>query len=221
LIADEPLEGPNDPAPGAPIGRRPVFFWPPWSPLEPLLVLINRLIDSEPWARQTLAPFAGQVARLEIKPLVVTIEITTGGQLKPAANDAAADLSMSVAPAHLASIAMAPAKARNFVEITGNTELAAALSKLLEHLRPDVEEGLSRIFGDVLAMRIVAGMNAVRDDLREAGVRLSDNLAEYLLEESDGLIRPNEIEMLAAKLRVLRDDLARLEKRVDRLAPGA
>ncbi len=205
----EPVPAPRD-------GR-----WPPFSPLAPFFALLNRLIDSEPWAAKTLLPFAGKTARFELQPLVVKFAITKSGHFNRADEGAFADLTMKVPPAHLAALAMAPARAKNLVEIEGDTAFAEALGKLLEHLRPDLEEGLSRIFGDVIAMRILAGLNALRDDLKEAGTRLADNLAEYLLEETDALIRPNEVEDLSAKVRVLRDDLARLEKRIDRLDPNA
>ena len=75
------------------------------------------------------------------------------------------------------------------------------------------------MFGDALAVRIVAGFNAFTAAVRASRHRAAENVAEYLLEEQPLLIRARDVEDLSAQVRALRDDLARLEKRIEHLSP--
>lgn len=103
------------------------------------------------------------------------------------------------------------------LRIDGDADFAQAVSTLVRHLRWDVEEDLSKVVGDVVARRAVAGTSRLVSELRRGRQRAAAGLAEYLLEENPQLVYPRMADELAAGVRALRDDLARLEKRIDRL----
>jgi len=103
------------------------------------------------------------------------------------------------------------------VEIEGSAKLAAEVQFLLGHLAWDVEEDLSRLVGDALAHRIVAGGKTFASWQREAATRLAENFAEYWTEEQPLLARPADVENFCREIGALRDDAARLEKRVGRI----
>jgi ubiquinone biosynthesis protein UbiJ len=192
-------------------------FWPPL----PLLFLVNRLIDSEPWAKDTLAPFVGKHATVIVKPFSMTIAIDQEMHLSRAVFERQADLVIEVPRADLATLALSPERAPSLVNVSGDTEFAEALAMLARHLRPDLEEQLAKVFGDVLAVRLTAGLNAFVRAVRDSHRRVAENLAEYLLEERPQLVRPGAVEDLSAAVRILRDDLARLEKRIERLSSSS
>ena len=103
------------------------------------------------------------------------------------------------------------------IGFTGDAELAAALQYLARHLRWEVEEDLSRVVGDVAAHRIAS---TARDFLawqKDAGVRLGENVAEYLTEEAALVAPPAALARFGRDVADLVDALERLEKRLDRI----
>lgn len=102
------------------------------------------------------------------------------------------------------------------VDIAGNARLATEILALLRYLRWDVEEDLSRVFGDVLAHRIAGTAREFVAWQAEAGRRLAENVMEYAIEERRMVVSRAEYDDFAAAVAKLRDDLARLEQRVAR-----
>ena len=211
-------------APSAPRGER---TWPPlprrldlWLlPLQPLLYAVNRLLASEPWAIETLTPFIGKSVRLVLGPLAVTLLISNQVRFALAKSALTPDLIVTIPGAKISTLAMAPERAEALLTIEGDSEFAQALALLAKNLRPDLEEQLSRVVGDALAVRIVAGCNAFAAAVRASRHRAAENVAEYLLEEKPLLVRVRDVDDLSAEVRTLRDDLARLEKRIEHLSP--
>lgn len=103
------------------------------------------------------------------------------------------------------------------VRLEGDAEFAQAISVVANNLRWDIEDDLSKVVGDVAATKLSGAARKVGGEIRAAQRKLVDNVAEYLLEENPQLVRPRSVDALAEAIRILRDDLARLEKRVDRL----
>ncbi len=91
------------------------------------------------------------------------------------------------------------------------------MQHLFRHLAWDIEEDLSRLFPDVVAHRLAEGGRAFAAWQSEAATRLAGNLAEYLTEEQPLLARPADVEKLSREADALREDAARLEKRIERL----
>ncbi len=88
---------------------------------------------------------------------------------------------------------------------------------LFRHLRWDIEEDLSRVFGDVLAHRMVEQGRLFAAWNREAAEKLAQNLAEYWIEEQPLLAPAAPVRQFLSDVDQLRDDLARLEKRIGAL----
>jgi len=56
---------------------------------------------------------------------------------------------------------------------------------------------------------------------RDASTTIGSNIREYLQEESRDVPSRYEVERFASSVNALRDDVARLEARIDRLTGGA
>jgi ubiquinone biosynthesis protein UbiJ len=85
-------------------------------------------------------------------------------------------------------------------------------------LRWDVEEDLSRVFGDVAAHRLTGSAQAMAQWAKMSGENLMRSFSEYWTEERPAVAAANDLAGFAADVDRLRDDLARLEKRISKLA---
>ena len=178
--------------------------------------LLNRLLGAEPWARERLAPFAGETLELRAPPLpALRLAVAEGGKIE--AGNAAPSLTMTLKPGLLVALARGEEHALRAVDVQGNGRLAAEVLVLARHLRWDVEEDLSRIFGDVVAHRLAGAARAFAAWHIDAAQRLSGALVDYATDEKPLLVRRSELDALADSVARLRDAIARLDKRIETL----
>ena len=178
--------------------------------------LLNRLLDAAPWARLRLAPFAGETVELRA-PLLPTLRlrILAEGTVEP--GGAEPGLTMTLKPELLAALARGEEHAMRAVDVQGDAKLAAEILVLARHLRWDAEEDLSRLVGDVAAHRLAEAGRAFAAWHLDAAQRLAAALADYVTEEKQLLARRADLADLGDSVARLRDALARLDKRVERL----
>lgn len=177
------------------------------------LAVLNHLLREAAWARARLLPFAGRTARLRLPPWQLDFTIDESGQLTQA-SAAQPDVEITLpADAPLAALRGTDAVAKE-VHVSGSAEFADALGFVLRELRWDFEEDLSRQVGDIAAHRIAGLVKSFGAWQRQAATHLAENFAEYLTEELPILVKPSEVAGFVAGVEGLRDDLARLEKRV-------
>jgi ubiquinone biosynthesis protein UbiJ len=185
----------------------------------PGIFALNHLLNAEAWARDRLKPYAGQCVEFRSPPLpAMRLDILDTGLLRGAAQDAVPNLVVTIGPGALPAMLRGEEALMREIGIEGNADLAGAVQYLFRHLRWDIAEDLSRVFGDVIAERMVAGGKRFAAWNREAAEKLAQNFSEYLTEEQPLLARPAEVRQFLAGVDQLRDDLARLEKRVEILS---
>ncbi|MBK8119690.1 MAG: hypothetical protein IPK39_11305 [Sulfuritalea sp.] len=102
--------------------------------------------------------------------------------------------------------------------IEGSAEFAEALGFVIRNLRWDAEEDLSKIVGDIAARRMVSSTREFAAWQKQAARNFAENLAEYFTEEQPLIAGRIAIADFTADIDRLRDDVARLEKRLQRLA---
>jgi ubiquinone biosynthesis protein UbiJ len=184
----------------------------------PFAAALNYLLDAEPWARERLAPFAGETLELRAPPLpVLRFTVAADGRLAPAGPAAAASLIVTIGPGALAAAARSEEHLLRAVDVAGNAALAAEVMFLLRHLRWDVEEEVAKLLGDAAAHRLVGMAREVAAWHADAARRLAEGLVEYAAEEKRVLVKRGELEKVGVAHARLRDGLERLEKRIDRL----
>jgi len=103
------------------------------------------------------------------------------------------------------------------VHVSGDAEIAARYRELLELARPDWEEELSRLIGDLPARRVSLAAQAALSWARGFARTARANVAEYLQEESRALVSRPEVEEFLAQVDVLRETADRVEARIARL----
>ncbi|HWI97743.1 MAG TPA: SCP2 sterol-binding domain-containing protein [Burkholderiales bacterium] len=191
-------------------GKKATLGWP-------FSFALNRLLAAEPWARERLAPFAGETVELR-GPLLPALRlvILPGGTLEAGGADPA--LTITLTPEALLSLGRSPEHFARALEVDGDPRLAAEVSALARHLRWDAEEDLSRLFGDVTAHRIAGAGRSLARWHADAARRLVESLADYAVDEKRILMARQEVDQFAGEVARLRDALERLEKRIERLA---
>jgi len=183
------------------------------------IAAINHLLAREAWARNRLLPFAGRNVAFQLLPLPdLHVRILDSGMLVASEPAAVFDLTLKIPPGALPRLLARDEAASRSVAMEGDAELARTVELLFRHLRWEVEEDLSQVVGDVAARRIGEGGRAFAAWQRDAAERLARNFAEYWTEENPLLARPGEVRGFGAEVNALRDDVERLEKRIERLA---
>jgi len=181
---------------------------------------LNHVLAQNPWACARLAPFAGCAVALRCPPFPeLRLRILDSGRVAPVGADENGDetaaLTATLAPAALPLLAARDERALRQVTIEGSAELAETVRSLFANLSWDAEEDLSKLLGDALAHRVAQGGEAFLRWQREAATRLGENLAEYWKDEQPLLARPEDVAAFCRAVDALRDDVARLEKRID------
>lgn len=185
----------------------------------PVAVALNHLLGAEPWARERLAPFAGETLELRLPVLpALRFAVASDGRLRPASDEAQASLVLSFGPGVLPALLKGEDHFMRAVEVSGNASFANEVLFLFRHLRWDAEEDLARLVGDAPAYRIAAGAREFAAWHKDALARLAENFMDYAVEERQLLARRVEFEQLRGEILQLRDALERLEKRIERLA---
>ena len=103
------------------------------------------------------------------------------------------------------------------IDLTGDAATAQGFQALLDHAKPDVEEELSRVIGDVAAHQLAEFARGVGNWARDARATMGDNIREYLQEESRDLPTRYEVERFSQRVGELRDDVERIAARLKRL----
>ncbi|MGA7593766.1 MAG: hypothetical protein WCA64_01105 [Gallionella sp.] len=156
--------------------------------------------------------------RFEVAPFSLSCRITENGSLLVLDTAAETDARCVIPPSLLPRLAVQDESALAGIGSEGDSELLAEIFFLSRNLRWDAAEVLSRVTGDIAAERLVASAQNVGLMLRESAENLFKAGAEYLTEERPLLAKPGQLSTFMLQVDNLRDDLARLEQRIDRLA---
>jgi ubiquinone biosynthesis protein UbiJ len=182
--------------------------------------LLNRGLPRSPRARQLVAELEGRTLDVEVRDLL-TLRVSSNGQTLDIGvphSDAAASATVSGGPLSLLALSGDAGQAviqRGDVRISGDTEVAQSYRELAQLLRPDLEEELSLVIGDVPAHQLarLARLGG-RFGQRAADTTLR-NLAEYLGHERADLVSRNEGEEFLRGVDGVREAVDRLEARLD------
>ncbi|WP_371324001.1 hypothetical protein VX159_00275 [Dechloromonas sp. ZY10] len=183
-----------------------------------LLPLLNRLIAKQSWAGERLAKHAGKQCLIAIGNVQFRVQIGEGGMLAAGVgNEPPPAVSITLgsdAPLRLIS---QPETIFSSTRIEGNVDFAEDLSFVFRNLELDIEGEIAKLIGDVPARRIGRALTSIQLQLREAAKRTWANTRDYAVNEAGHLLDAEEVREFTEKVSTLRDDLARLEKRIERL----
>ena len=124
------------------------------------LAAINHLLAQEPWARDKLAIHTGKVACLDGGIAAIRLKVARDGMLESVAPDEPPCVTIRVKLADLPLILQNRERAFSYVTIEGDADFANTISQLSQTLRWEAEGDLSKVVGDVAAVRMVGAARA-------------------------------------------------------------
>ena len=188
--------------------------------------VLNRNIAASSAARAACKRLAGKTLAVHFtstpQHTLLSLFFTSDGERMSIAStsDAVGAATLSGTPlAYLSMVGTQPESAMRSgsVRIEGDAEVAQVFRDLLKAAQPDFEEELSRVIGDVAAHQLG---NLARSALR-FGKRVADtfaqNVSEYLQEESRDVVTRIEADEFVEAVDTLRDDVARVEARLQQV----
>jgi ubiquinone biosynthesis accessory factor UbiJ len=187
--------------------------------------VLNRGLPRSPRAQQLCAELAGHRLLVAVTGLQVLVE-STGVSLKlsvvnpEALVSAPPEATVTGGPLSLLALSGSDPEAviqRGDVRIEGDAELAQKFRELALLLRPDLEEELSLVLGDVPAHQVGRLARALVGWTQKAATTTLHNVAEYLGHERQDLVPRSEADSFLRGVDSLREDVDRLAARIDLL----
>ena len=180
--------------------------------------MLNHLLSQSSWALPRLAVFAGKTARFNIAPFSFAYTVQEYGHIITATAEATADATCTISPSLLPRIAVQDEAAYAQIQTSGDAALLSEIFYLSKVLHWDVAEDISHITGDIAAERIVQLAGSAQQQIRDGARNLTEALTEYWTEERPLVAKSTHINSFVKQVDTLRDDIARLEQRINRLS---
>ena len=182
------------------------------------LPLLNHLLHGAPWARQRLLACAGKTVSIDLFPLHLALTVTAAGTFAAAEGGAAPDAHIQLTPLQAARLAMKDPTVFRHLIVDGDAQFAATLGDVFRELDWDAEADLARVLGDVAAHRLVHSTRSLHVWQRHTMDSAQQSLVEYATEERPLLAKRRHIAAFIDDVDAVRDDTARLEKRLQLFA---
>ena len=187
-------------------------------PVALALPALNHVLAGSNWARSRLQPYAGQGFRVEGGPWPVEFVVTPDGFFVEAPPHSTPAVTIALGEGLLGDLLSDPQRALASARLSGAANFAETLAFVFRNLRWDYEADLADIVGDIPARRLARLLASGLEQQRRALGNLGANVAEYLTEEGRMVTPQREVRDFAAAVDTLRDDVARLEKRIAALS---
>jgi ubiquinone biosynthesis accessory factor UbiJ len=153
-------------------GQIPAWMQPPAWMVEEIqkriVLALNHVLEQEPEAMARLARQKGRIAHISWAQAAINLIATPAGLLDIAPADAKPDLTLAVtenSPFTLLQMTLRGEKPP--IRVEGDVQLAAEVNWLVDHVRWDAEEDLSRIIGDAPAHSVVQALKSMADTLKK------------------------------------------------------
>ena len=144
---------------------------PPWLVEEiqrRVVLLLNHVLMQESEAQARLARQAGRVAEVRWRIFTMRLAATPAGLLDLAPSEAVPDLTLTLTEDSPWQLAQTALRGDNPpVRIAGDVQFAAEINWLVEHVRWDLEEDLSRVVGDAPAHAMGTAARRIVQALRQ------------------------------------------------------
>jgi len=193
--------------------------------MRPVIRLVNRQLQAKTPARELCAELKGRVIAIRVSNTALALYFRVGLdalEVESFADDP--DVVISGSLLSLARLAGPSADATirdGSIKLSGDAETAQAFQKLLAYGKPDIEEELSGVLGDVAAHGLGDIARNVGRWAENTHATVQQNIQEYLQEERRSLPSRYEVEAFRDQAETLRDDVDRFAARIRRLEQAA
>lgn len=181
---------------------------------------LNRVFAQTPGARESLARHADKTLALDWILSRLALRIDTDGTLHMEGS-ATPDAVIFVSPGLIAQLPFKGKAAFREARTEGDVELLSAFNDAFSQLNLDAEAELASLFGPIAGFRLAEAGRTFSQWISQATTDTARTLAEYAVEESPMLASKIDVEHFNRAVDSLRDDVARLEARLNQLANKA
>ena len=178
---------------------------------------LQHLLTQNSWANAILQPYAGKAVQFDIASIKANIIILEDGGLAIAGETNIADATICISASLLLRLIAQDEAAKVQIVISGDTHLATEFAKVLSSMRWDYEDDLSKLVGDVSALKISQFGRDAATGIKRNSIQLAEMLSEYWQEEKPLIAKNRLVEKFNTEVDTLRADVARFEKRLTKL----
>ncbi|MBG0754737.1 SCP2 domain-containing protein [Vibrio cidicii] len=187
---------------------------------------LNVLFKDNPDLQRRLLRLKGQVIQIHLKELNQTLTVVFSQQIDVLADyegqpDCYLSLNLSVLPQLREQANITRLIKQDQLVLDGDIQLAQKFAQLMTDAKPDVEEWLSRVTGDVVAHSAVQGARNVGEFLRAQAKKHQNHLGQVLTEEWRVAPGPLEVAHFCDQVDDVQSATAQLEARLTRLLEKA
>jgi ubiquinone biosynthesis protein UbiJ len=178
---------------------------------------LQHLMAQNPAIAQSLQPLAGKHIAIQMLLLQAKLCILENGYLAIAPDSATADAVIRLNPSTLLRLMSGDHHASQSIQLQGDSELATRFSQIIQQMRWDIEQDLSLVIGDIPAHQLAKFTRHSLQQGKQQAQNLAEMLVEYWQEEQPLLAKQRHVDAWIGAVDALRDDCARLEKRIQQL----
>ena len=164
---------------------------------------------------------SGKVLDLNILPVQLKLRVNDQGYFQASSSSngvaAPADTKISMQWADLIGSVSNPNSMSRKAAIEGDMDFAQTVSTVINDLSWDPERDLARVVGDAQAVWVMNTLAALGTNARDVVQRFKSNLREYVVHEKSMTPTASEFDAFRGEVNQMRDELARLEKRLAKL----
>jgi len=187
--------------------------------LESAEKMVNKVLSLDEEILSSLETLTGKVFEIDFLNTDIRIFILPSGEGITLASEyeGKADVAIKGRPSALLGMITAEKIGAGDIEINGNVGLAQKFQSILKNIDVDWEEYLSHFVGDITAHNVGNFLRGVNRFAKATGTTIGLDISEYLRYEKEALLDKSELDEFIHTVDKLRNDVERLQKRVERL----
>jgi ubiquinone biosynthesis protein UbiJ len=200
-------------------------------PFEPLVTAViettlNTLIKDDPELGRRLGRLKGQVIQVHLKEINKTLTFIFSQQIDVLANyegkpDCYLSLNLAVLPELRDQSNITKLIKQDKLILEGDIQLAQKFSQLMTDCKPDIEEWLSRVTGDVVAHTVVKGVSNLGQLVTSQASKHQRHIGQVLTEEWRVAPAPLEVAHFCDQVDDVKSQAARVEAKLNQLLERA
>lgn len=200
-------------------------------PFDPLVTAVietslNTFVNDDPALVRRLSRLKGQIIQVNLKELNKTLTFVFSQQIDVLSEyegqpDCYLSLNLSVLPELREQSNITKLIKQDKLILEGDIQLAQKFAQLMTDCKPDLEEWLSRVTGDVVAHTLVQGVKNVGGLVAKQATKHQNHLAQVLTEEWKIAPAALEVAHFCDQVDDVKSSAARLEAKLNALLEKA
>ena len=178
-------------------------------------IILDHLLFQNDWMQTKLIDHKGKVVVIKISSLKIILKIDEKGLLHSLNESEEFDCIIKLTVNDF--INQLINKNKGNISIEGDLELANQVSQVLRGIEWDVEEDLSKYFGDIPAIQATKFLKKIMTNSQKNIKNITGSLIEYWQEENKILTKKRDVEIFNSDVDEIVEDTERLEAKIKKI----